>query len=88
MCGIIGIFSGVAGSVMYANATIEGLDWWQYMLITLVPTLVGIIGDFLIMLAKKKGVINSEDADKLLERKHSKEDEVNATSKTEDKGEE
>lgn len=85
MCGLIGIFSGLAGSVMYANATIEGLDWWQYMLITLVPTIVGILGDFLIMLAKKKGIINSDDADKLLERKHAKEDEA---TKTEDKGEE
>lgn len=85
MCWLIGILSGVGGSVMYANATIEGLDWWQYMLITLVPTIIGIIGDFLIMFAKKKGVISEEDADKLIERKHAKEDETN---KTEDKGEE
>lgn len=76
MSTIIGLMSGVAGSVMYANATINGLAWWQYMIIALVPTLLGIIGDFLIMVAKKKGIIESEDADKLIERKHAKEDEV------------
>lgn len=76
MSTIIGLMSGVAGSVMYANATINGLAWWQYMIIALVPTLLGIIGDFLIMVAKKKGIIESEDADKLIERKHAKEDET------------
>lgn len=83
MSTLIGILSGVAGSIMYASNVIEGVNWWQYLLITLVPTLVGILGDFAIMVAKKKGVINEEDADKLIERKHAKEDEA-----TKDKGEE
>lgn len=85
MSTLIGLFSGLAGTIMYANSVIEGVNWWQYLLITLIPTIIGILGDFAIMVAKQKGIISEDDADKLIERKHAKEDEK---EKTDDKDKE
>lgn len=80
---IIGILSGVGGA-MLTNSGATGLEWWQSLLIAIVPTIVGALLDLLVYILKAKKIISSEDADKLIERIHTKEDE----KKTEDKGEE
>lgn len=72
---IIGLISGSASAMMYATAYPEGATWWQCMLIAIVPALVSNGIEFLIYLAKKKGLIDKEDADSLINRKRQKEDE-------------
>lgn len=79
---IIGLISGVGGAMIY-DAGVTGLAWWQSLLIAIIPTIVGALLDLLVYILKAKKIISSEDADKLIERMHTKEDE----KKTEDKGE-
>lgn len=72
---IIGLLTGGAMAVTYGTTYPDGATWWQCLLIAIVPGLISNGIEFAIYLAKKKGWINSEDADKLIERKHQKEDE-------------
>lgn len=73
---IIGLISGGATAITYANAYPEGATWWQCLLIAIVPALISNGIEFLIYLAKKRNWIDKEDADKLIDRKHQKEDEA------------
>lgn len=72
---IIGLISGGATAITYANTYPDGATWWQCLLIATVPALVSNGIEFLIYFAKKKGWLDKEDADKLIDRKHQKEDE-------------
>lgn len=76
---LIALAFGAGTSIAYANAYPEGATWWQCMLIAIVPGLISNLIEFFIYLAKKKNWINAEDADKLIERKHQKEDEQKET---------
>ena len=80
---IIGLISGVGGAMIY-DAGVTGLAWWQSLLIAIIPTIVGALLDLLVYILKAKKIISSEDADKLIERMHTKEDEKKTE---EDKGE-
>lgn len=72
---IIGLISGGACAITYANAYPDGANWWQCLLIAIVPALISNAIEFFIYLAKKKGWLDKEDADSLIERKRKKEDE-------------
>lgn len=78
---IIGLISGGATAITYANAYPDGANWWQCLLIALVPALVSNAIEFFIYLAKQKGWISKEDADSMVERKHQKEDEKDKENK-------
>ena len=71
---IIALISGGATAITYANAT-QNATWWQALLIAIIPGLVSNAIEFFIYLAKKKGWLDKEDADSLIERKRKKEDE-------------
>lgn len=71
---IIALISGGATAITYANAT-QNATWWQALLIAIIPGLISNGVELFIFVAKKKGWIDKEDADSLIERKREKEDE-------------
>ena len=85
---IIALISGGATAITYANTYPDGATWWQVLLIAIVPGLVSNGVELFIFIAKKKGWLDKEDADSLIERKREKEDEQKEDTKEETKEEE
>ncbi len=69
---ITGLLSGVCCTALYSLQTAEvtsmSLTWYQYLIISIVPTIIGLIGDIIVAVLKNKGAISAEDADKISER--------------------
>lgn len=59
---IIGIVSGVSLTTI---ANYGELAWWQYLLISIVPPLIGAICDIVLAILKKKGIISKTTANKI-----------------------
>ena len=66
---ITGLVSGIACSALYslqvADVTSASLTWWQYLIISLCPTLMGIIGDIVLSILKNRNIVSSEDVEKI-----------------------
>ena len=84
---LIGLVSGIGASAPYLVTGVDGaVTWWQYLLITLIPTTLGFIFDLTIRILKQRKIISEEDAKEILAE--IKKDKENATKKEdESKGE-
>ena len=77
---LVGLVSGIGASASYFVTGVDGaITWWQYLLITLVPTTLGFIFDLTIKILKQKKIISEEDAKEILDE--IKKDKENATKK-------
>lgn len=68
-CGVVAAAAGNAGAF---NGE---LNWWQWMIVSLVPTIIGGVFDIIVLVLKKKGYLEKEDAAKL-EEKYTKKEET------------
>lgn len=69
-CGLV---AATAGNVGAFNGE---LNWWQWLIISLVPTIIGGTYDLIILILKKKGYLTTKDADKLQEKYTTKKEET------------
>jgi len=68
MNSILAIGGGVLGSAIGGTISMaSGLEWWQTLLIAILPTLLGFILDLIIGILHKKGIISKETKEKLEE---------------------
>ena len=59
------LISLVGGAVGTLTGIINDCEWWQILIFLIVYTIVQVGGKVLINILEKKGLLSSEDADKL-----------------------
>ena len=64
---LIGLVSGIGASASYFVTGVDGaVTWWQYLLITLIPTTLGFIFDLTIRILKQRKIISEQEAKEIL----------------------
>lgn len=59
---VVGMISGVSLTTI---SNYGELPWWQYLLIAIIPPLIGAICDIVLTILKKKGIISNKTANKI-----------------------
>ena len=88
MTALISMASGIACATIYYAQSNEyitaSLTWWQYLLIALIPTVIGFILDLVIDILKNKGIISEDDATELKSKVDDIEDKLDDASTDKD----